>query len=83
MKFLHLVGLTGLLLSQGIQAAPAAQTEGERAAAAAASAPELKLDKSSFEYMDAKYKLYTTSELLKRSKKDTCNIRTVHIRREW
>ena len=83
MKLLQLAGIASILSIPAIQAAPATLSTGEQVAAAAASAPALKFSKNSFEYMDAKYKLHTTLELLKRSKKDTCNIRTVHLRREW
>lgn len=90
MQLLHLVAVACLLFSQGnlaapqgSSAAPAAPEGPEQVAAAAASAPALKQSKNSFEYMNAKYLLHTTTELVKRRNKDKCNIKTVHIRREW
>ena len=85
MKFLQALGLMGLILGHGTLVAPATvPTEGQQLASSAPTDPALKLSKDSFAYMDANYKLYTTKELLSRSlTKDTCNIATVHVRREW
>ncbi|KAL8735376.1 MAG: hypothetical protein Q9166_000921 [cf. Caloplaca sp. 2 TL-2023] len=79
MKISHILVATGLLLGQGIHAAPV-DTPDTAPDSTSAKPPALP---GSFEAMDAKYKAYVKSELQKRTTLDRCNQFTVHTRREW